>query len=251
MKFVIGFFMAWGNFITLPCPYKRWDGSLKNMMLGFLPSVGGVVGLLWMALLWVVWRLGLPLLIASLVMIFYIFAVCGFMHLDGFMDCNDAILSRRPLEERQRILKDSTVGAFAAVTLAFLLIAWFAAMSTAVFSLDYGALLLMPVVSRAVAGLHVLTCAPIGHSQYAKDYEAPDRWKYRAAVAVQLVLWAVLAVLLSAAPERTLLMAAVEAVTAVLACLYARRQLGGMSGDIAGYTICISELAGILVLAIW
>ena len=104
MKFVIGFFMAWGNFITLPCPYKRWDGSLKNMMLGFLPSVGAVVGLLWMALLWVVWQLGLPLLIASLVMIFYIFAVCGFMHLDGFMDCNDAILSRRPLEERQRIL---------------------------------------------------------------------------------------------------------------------------------------------------
>ena len=52
-------------------------------------------------------------------------------------------------------------------------------------------------------------------------------------------------------PERTLIMAAVEAVTAVLACLYARRQLGGMSGDIAGYTICISELAGILVLAIW
>lgn len=68
---------------------------------------------------------------------------------------------------------------------------------------------------------------------------------------MQLVLWAVLAVLLSAAPERTLIMAAVEAVTAVLACLYARRQLGGMSGDIAGYTICISELAGILVLAIW
>lgn len=111
-----------------------------------------MVGLLWMALLWVVWQLGLPLLIASLVMIFYIFAVCGFMHLDGFMDCNDAILSRRPLEERQRILKDSTVGAFAAVTLAFLLIAWFAAMSTAVFSLDYGALLLMPVVSRPWRG---------------------------------------------------------------------------------------------------
>lgn len=251
MKFVIGFFMAWGNFITLPCPYKRWDGALKNMMLAFLPSVGAVIGLLWMAIYWVVWQLSLPPLIASLVMIFYLFAVCGFMHLDGFMDCNDAILSRRPLEERQRILKDSTVGAFAVVTLAFLLIAWFAAMSTAVFSLDYGALLLLPVVSRAVAGLHVLTCAPIGHSQYAKDYEAPDRWKYRAAVAAQLAVFACAALLLSTDPVKTLVMAAVTAAAAFLACLYARRQLGGMSGDIAGYTICISELAGILVLAVW
>ena len=37
------------------------------------------------------------------------------------MDCNDAIMSRRPLEERQRILKDSTVGAFAVVTVVFAL----------------------------------------------------------------------------------------------------------------------------------
>lgn len=251
MKFVTAFFMAWGNFITLPCPYKRWDGGLKNMMLAFLPSVGAVIGLLWMAVFWLIWKLALPPLIASLAMVFYIFAVCGFMHLDGFMDCNDAILSRRPLEERQRILKDSNVGAFAAVTLAFLLIAWFAAMSTAIFSMDYGALLLLPVVSRGVSGLHVLTCAPIGHSQYAKDYEAPGRWKYRAAVGTQLVLFGLAAVLLSAVPERTLLMAAVTAAAAFLACLYARRQLGGMSGDIAGYTICISELAGILVLAVW
>lgn len=251
MKFVVGFFMAWGNFITLPCPYKRWDNELKNMMLAFLPSVGGVVGLLWMVLLWVVRMLGLPPLIAALVMVFYLFVVCGFMHLDGFMDCNDAILSRRPLPERQRILKDSTVGAFAVVTLAFLLIAWFAAMSTAVLSLDYGALLVLPVVSRAVSGLHVLTCAPIGHSQYAADYQAPGRWKYRAAVAAQLAVWLPAGALLSADPVRTLAMAAVMAAAAFLACLYARRQLGGMSGDIAGYTICISELAGILVLAIW
>ncbi|MGC2873419.1 adenosylcobinamide-GDP ribazoletransferase [Ihubacter sp. mB4P-1] len=251
MKFIIGFFMAWGNFITLPCPYKRWDSTLKNMMLAFLPSVGAVVGLLWMGLLWLFRQLELPLLVGGLVMIFYIFAVCGFMHLDGFMDCNDAILSRRPLEERQRILKDSTVGAFAVVTLAFLLLGWFAAMTEALPSLDYGALLLLPVVSRGVSGLHVLTCVPIGHSQYVKDYEVPGRWKYRAAVAAQLAVWITAAILLSVNLPRTLVMTAVITVSGIFSCSYARRQLGGMSGDIAGYTICISELAGILTLAVW
>ena len=38
MKLLTGFFMAWGNFLTLPCPLKRWDKDLKNYMLGFLPG---------------------------------------------------------------------------------------------------------------------------------------------------------------------------------------------------------------------
>lgn len=250
MKFITGFFMAWGNFITLPCPYKKWDGQLKNMMLAFLPSVGLVIGVLWMAIFWLVVYLQLPPILISFIMLFYIFAVCGFMHMDGFMDCNDAILSRRPLEERQRILKDSTVGAFAVVTVAFLLLAWFAAMQEAIYHITYVDLLLLPVISRGFSGMSVLTYKPIGHSQYVEDYKEPGRGKYRAAVAIQMLIVIGIVVFLGGNIVKTLSCAAVIAVTALIACAYARKQLGGMSGDIAGYTICISELAGIFALAI-
>ena len=240
-KFIIGFFMAWGNFITLPCPYKRWDSQLKNMMLAFLPSMG---------LFWIMLRIELSPLLISFLMMFYIFAICGFMHMDGFMDCNDAIMSRRPLEERQRILKDSTVGAFAVVTVAFLLLAWFAAMSTAIYRISYADLLTLPVVSRAISGLAVLVYQPIGHSQYVEDYKAPGRWKYRLSVLLQTGLVMGLSVLLGAGWIKMLICSAVIAVVGFIACLYARKQLGGMSGDIAGYTICIGELAGIFALAV-
>lgn len=250
MKFITGFFMAWGNFITLPCPYKRWDGQLKNMMLAFLPSVGLVIGILWMAVFGLLIYLQLPLSLISFAMVFYIFVVCGFMHMDGFMDCNDAILSRRPLEERQRILKDSTVGAFAVVTVAFLLLAWFAAMQEAIYHITYVDLLILPVISRGIGGMSVLTYKPIGHSQYVEDYKEPGRGKYRAAVALQMVIVIGIVIFLGRHPVKTLTCAAVIAITAFFACAYARKQLGGMSGDIAGYTICISELAGILTLAI-
>lgn len=250
MKFIIGFFMAWGNFITIPCPYKRWDNSLKNMMLAFLPSVGVVVGVLWAVLYWALNWIGVPPLVGSFVMMLYIFAVCGFMHMDGFMDCNDAILSRRPLEDRQRILKDSTVGAFAVVTVVFLLIGWFAAMTSAYPVLYWPELLILPVVSRGVAGISVLTYRPIGHSQYAEDFKEPHRGKYRVAVWVQILIVCGIAVLLGGDPGRVLGCGAVIAVTAYLACAYARHDLQGMSGDIAGYTICLSELAGIITLAI-
>ena len=63
MKLITGFFMAWGNFLTLPCPLKKWDNDLKNYMLGFLPSVGLIVGLLWALLcLLMVW-LAIPFLV--------------------------------------------------------------------------------------------------------------------------------------------------------------------------------------------
>ena len=38
MKIITGLFMAWGNFLSLPCPVKKWDNDLKNYMLGFLPG---------------------------------------------------------------------------------------------------------------------------------------------------------------------------------------------------------------------
>lgn len=254
MNFIIGFFMAWGNFITLPCPYKRWDNNLKNMMLAMLPGVGVVVGVLWMALYAVIDWLVLPPMIAGLIMIYYIFAVCGFMHMDGFMDCNDAIMSRRPLEDRQRILKDSLVGAFAVVTAVFLILGWFAVMTTILQSGKFNwiewHLLLIPVLSRGVSGLHVLTCKPIGHSQYVKDYEDKSRNKYRAAVVAQMVVIAALVTIFAGDLAKTITVVLTVVLACVIAITYAKKQLGGMSGDIAGYGICICELAGMLALAI-
>ena len=51
MRIVTAFFMAWGNFLTLPCPYKKWDGKLKNLMMAFVPAVGAVIGLIWTGLM--------------------------------------------------------------------------------------------------------------------------------------------------------------------------------------------------------
>ena len=250
MKLIIAFFMAWGNFITLPCPYKRWDNDLKNLMLAFLPSVGLVVGALWTLLYWVLDMLGIPVFLSALAMELFIFYVCGFMHMDGFMDCNDAIMSRRDLAERQRILKDSTVGAFAVLTAIFLILGWFAALTSVFDHLSYGILLIIPVVSRAVGGLSVLYYKPIGHSQYVKDYQVPSRWKYRLVVAVQVVLILAVAILISHETVNIFMVAAVMAAAGFTACAYARKQLGGMSGDVAGYTICVSEIAGIVTAAV-
>ena len=167
--------MAWGNFCSLPCPLKRWDNRAKSLMLGFLPSVGLIIGLLWAMIYFALVYLGFPYLPIVFMVTFLPFALCGFIHLDGFMDCSDAIMSRRPLEERQRILKDSHTGAFAVVSLIFLLLAYYSCVSTAVgVGIDFVNMVMIVVLSRSVSGIHVLLCKPMKQSQYAQMSEDTD-----------------------------------------------------------------------------
>ena len=103
-RLTTAFFMAWGMFCAIPCPYQRWDERLRPLMLVCFPLLGVLLGGIWSSAAWLIARwggLGLfgPALLAALPCL-----LTGFLHLDGFMDCCDAILSRRPLEERQQIL---------------------------------------------------------------------------------------------------------------------------------------------------
>ena len=108
------FFMCLGMFSSIPCPYRPWDEDARSIMTACLPLVGAVIGVIW----WLASALAgiiAPAPLAAAVIAAMPFLLTGFMHLDGFMDTSDAVLSWRPLEDRLRILKDSHTGAFAVV----------------------------------------------------------------------------------------------------------------------------------------
>ncbi|MBR4861723.1 MAG: adenosylcobinamide-GDP ribazoletransferase [Firmicutes bacterium] len=254
MKLITGFFMAWGNFLTLPCPLKLWDSNLKNYMLGFLPSVGLIIGLLWGGLCILLMTLNLPFLVIAFLMTFLPFSLSGFLHLDGFMDCSDAILSRRPLEDRQRILKDSHTGAFAVISVVFLLLGYYAFISQALsMGVDFFSLCLIPAVSRGISGMNVLLRKPMETSQYAHgDGAAADGQKKKAVliIMVQLILCCGGGLLLSSSPVPVAITIGAAALGSFISILYGKRQLGGMNGDIAGYGIVWGELMGVLTMAL-
>lgn len=249
MKIFTGLFMAWGNFLTVPCPCKKWDDDLKNYMLGFLPTIGLILGGLWAGIcLLMVW-LGVPFLVMAFLLTFLLFAFCGYMHLDGFMDCCDAIMSRKPLEKRQEILKDSHCGAFSIVSVCFMILGYYACISTALSGgMDFVDLILIPVVSRGVAGIHVLCCKPIGHSQYSQGAGADNKAQKKKAVlltVLQLLLFCGGGLFLATNLVPTLVIVGVTALGAVGSIFYGRKNLGGMSGDIAGFGIVWAEFIGI------
>lgn len=260
MKYLTGFMMAWGNFCSLPCPAKRWDENYRSLMLGFLPFIGLIIGIIWSAAYFGLVYAGFPFFVVAFLITFLPFALCGFMHMDGFMDCCDAIMSRRPLEQRQLILKNSNTGAFAVVGMIFFVLGYFCFLSTAVTTgVDFANMVMIVVISRSISGLHVLICKPMGQSQYAMlhDAEPPEETLPKASaksgVILLLVLLAVITALAfwcSSLWLATLIVSAATALGSLLSIQYAKKNLGGMSGDIAGFGILWGELIGVFALVL-
>ena len=240
-RFWNAFCMCYSMFTALPCPYRPWDEDARDMMLVCLPIVGALLGLLWAALgaLGMAWLT--PALRAALIAALP-WLLTGFIHLDGYMDTCDAILSWRPLEQRLRILKDVHTGAFAVVGLGLLMMFSHSA-AMGLEWIDLRALLFVPVVSRCGSAFCVLTLKPIGHSEYAKT-------EGKTAQRVAVVLMWLLAIAGCAVWLKGLAVALlVETAVYAGAMAWACHTLKGVSGDLAGFALTAAECAALIALS--
>ena len=248
MNVIMGFFMAWGNFCIVPCPWRIWDETCRKQMLAMLPVLGLLMGVLWYGLARALLWLCIPEMLIAAVLTVYPFFISGFMHLDGYMDCCDAIFSRAPLEKKKQILKDSRVGAFAVIWVIVLFLMFFASMYSFV---ETGAaymevFIAVPVISRTLGAVCILAGRRLNVSQY----ESLERGSVK-----QIIFAVCFAVLISAACAavtdiQVIVPAALCAAAGVISCVRASRSLGGVNGDIAGYSIVWAECFAVICAAV-
>ena len=243
-SFLTALSMAMSMFCALPCPCPRWDEELRGRMLLCLPVVGLVIGALWAAAARVLDLIGCPDLLRAAVLACLPWLLTGFLHLDGYMDCADAILSRRDLPTRQKILKDSHVGSFAVIALVLLALAAVALFAGADLHGRYWVLLVIPAVSRCCAAASIFSIPPMEGSSYGALSRDPGGCAGMMLLAAALCA---LAVLLCGLPG---LGAAGTLLTTLLFIRRGVRQLGGMSGDISGMGITLGEVCGVAVLVL-
>ena len=232
--------MSASMFTVLPLPCSHWDEKLRPLATALLPAVGLVIGLLWRLLA----ALGgkLPAYLSGALIAVAPWMLTGFIHLDGFLDASDALLSWRAQEERRKILKDVHVGAFAVVSLVILALFQFAA---AMELKRVGALVLLPVLSRCGSARCALKLPPLGHSEYAGMNGAQKLVRIPDAAALLSMFLLVILFGWSGFIAGTAVLTSYAA--AIMICV---RSLGGFSGDLAGYALTVSELCGMLALAI-
>lgn len=238
------FAMCQSMFCAIPVPGNLWDENARDKMMLFLPIVGLEMGLIWWGLGWLSQYLGLHALIQGLVLGVYPFLVTGFLHLDGFMDVTDAVKSCRDLNRRREILKDSHVGSFAVINVVLLVVAQFALLASCGDFPPLGVLCLIPAVSRCGSALAVTLLPSMSTSQYAGQ----KRNKGHVGILVGMVLVFLLAGFLFWG--RYGFVTVGVGVGYGLALRKGYKSLGGMNGDIAGYSLTIGELCGAAVFAL-
>ena len=230
MVFWTAFCMCVSMFTVLPMPHVAWNDELKPLRTACLPLAGLLIGALWMGIAYLA-RWLLPHALSSAVIAAAPMALSGFMHIDGFMDTADALMSWRDRDEKLRILKDVHAGSFAVILAAIVLMFQFAA-----------------CMSRVGSAYCVLRLPALGHSQYVQNEQV--RVSKSLSYIVAGVGALTLLIMLVFGGWRSLLTGAVTAAGYALAMWRCVKALGGVSGDLAGFSLVIAELCGLIVLAI-
>ncbi len=231
--------VAFSMFSALPMPQIEWTEKNMRYALCAFPLIGAVIGLIcW---LWSLLgtALHLPALLMGAVWCLIPLLVTGGIHMDGFCDTWDALSSHADTARKHEILKDPHLGAFGAIRLGMYLVISFA-LWTSLKSYRPVPVLLGFCLSRSLSGLAVTRFPLAGNTGLAHTFaHAAD--KKRAGT-----MLLILSVILTAGLCLFGWAGAGMAVAAwsVFAYYYhmAKKQFGGLSGDLAGWFLQTAEL---------
>jgi adenosylcobinamide-GDP ribazoletransferase len=102
---------AFYQLTRLPLPCVIFEEKSCGRSTAFFPAVGLLLGLILAALAWAA-QWCFPEQVRAALLVTGLIVLTGGIHLDGFMDSIDGLLSGRPRERKLEIMRDSRVGAF-------------------------------------------------------------------------------------------------------------------------------------------
>ena len=244
-----GFYMSLGMFCGIPLPFHIWEEDYTPIMVTSLPLVGLLIGAIWWGVSLLFITLSFPIMITAAILTLTPFFIAGFIHLDGYMDTSDALLSRRPYEDKLRILKDSNVGAFAVVMLAILFLLQFAAIHTII---EYGSylilLIVISVISRCCSALSIFILRHMQGSNYAAMLGKSSGTAHKIfIIAIGVGIFA-LSFFTSGVLGVVVTLSVILGYAMAMRVVY--REFKGVSGDLLGYSMVIGELCGLVALAL-
>ncbi len=231
------------HFLTrLPLPLGEVSLAEVGKASWAFPAAGIVIGLLLAGTDWLLGWIFAPLVKASLVLAFWI-ALTGALHLDGFVDCCDALLAAKTPEARLEILRDVHTGAFGVIGAITLLLVKFASLASFLSSDGKSALLLAPTLGRW-AMVYAMVCYPSarvnGIGRAIKG--ASDRHSLAGATMWLIPLFLVY-------PMETAVSSALTLLFTVLFARWVMQRIPGFTGDVYGALCELVETAIVLLMA--
>ena len=238
-------FFAALEFLTILRLRPRRNAGLREVARGlaWFPTVGLLLGALLLAFDRAASR-ALPLPSVDVLLVVGLVVLTGALHLDGLADAADGLFGGREPAQRLEIMRDVHAGTYAIVAVAGVLALKWAGLAALPSRVRFEALLLTPCIARA--GMLVTLAAlpnarPTGLGVEFKA--AALSWRAAAGMASALIASVVLL------GPGGVYVAALACAVALAFGAFATRLTGGMTGDLYGATIEITEAAVLLFIA--
>ena len=229
------------TFLTI-VPLRRHPPGDLGPAAPWFPAVGALVGALAGALL----LAAQPLLgaqVAATLAVVVLVAVTGALHADGLADCADGLGARGGRERRLDVMRDPAVGVFGTLAL----LGWALLVIGSLARLGRTDALLTLVSAAAIgrwgALLHAVAVAPARRDGLGAGFAV------RPVALAPATLATIAVALLANPPARGLAALLAGVLAALLVSLWARRTLGGRTGDTLGATVALGEAAVCLTAA--
>lgn len=243
MRLLRSIALSFSMFSSLPMPGIDWTRENMRYAICALPLVGGFIGLCLWLWAWLTEILGCASFLQAAGFTLLPIVITGGIHLDGFGDTIDALGSRAGPARKREILKDPRAGTFAVIGIASYLLLYFALCTELQPGTNTLLLLgLMHVLSRIWCALAVV-CFPTGVGEgLLKTLKDPLDRK-RSTIVLSGLFLLCLAAMVFVDRAAGAAMQVVALGCALYMLVMSRRQFGGMSGDLAGYLLQLSELS--------
>ena len=237
-----GFLIALTFLTRIPMPAPKVEITSEEFARSYFyyPLVGLVLGLL----LWLLAKASIPyfppMVLGALLLVAQLMLTGG-IHLDGFMDSMDGLLSARSPERIFEIMKDSRIGAHACMALVGLLLLKFSLLASLT-PTQFSILLVMPMLSRWVFQIGVIGFPYARPQGLGKGIHERTHW-------IPFLFSGCLVLVASyyLAGFAGLIAFGVCIITVTLLASGISSLLGGLTGDLYGAFIELSEVVCLLV----
>lgn len=244
MRLIQAMWVALSMYSKIPVPRTEWNEENMKYAICFFPVVGAVTGgIVYLAGEYLLHFTSSNPLFLGVTLTLLPVLINGGIHLDGLMDTADARSSWGDREKKLAVLKDSHVGAFAVLSVCCYFL-WSAAVCSEITEEILPAVSLVYVLSRALSGLSVVTFPAAKEEGILKTFQGKAQ---KRTVRVVMVLWIAAAFSGMVWLGGSLALPAAACAAAAFAYYYrmSRREFGGITGDLAGFFLCVCELLAV------
>lgn len=248
MKLLKSIAIAFTTYSRIPMPIFEWKEEDMRYSMCFFPWVGAVIG----GLVWLWFRLAAGLGINTLTYVLIGAAipllVTGGIHVDGYMDTMDAFHSYQSRDKKLEILKDSHIGAFSVIMLAVYGLIYLAGFAQITDSRSLMVYCFGFFLARCLSAIGVvsLPTAKKERMLYRFAGSAHGR-RVKLLLYIQLLVCCLLMMYISWIRGLAVILAA--GISYGYYVYRSRKELGGITGDTAGYFVTICEGAMVLAAA--